>query len=447
MARQVVAELVDGGAPTAAVVEPGIVLAADLTPADTAALDRELVHGLATAYGGPTSHSAILARSLGIPAAVGVGEELLEVPEGTPLVLDGDAGAVYVDPAPALVREYERRSVERKEEARRALASAAAAGPDAGRTADRGGRQRRLARGRGCRGGERGRGCGASAHRVPLPGARFAPDARTSSTRRTADMAERLQGRPLILRTLDVGADKPLPYLPRRPEANPFLGVRGIRLGLAQPELLETQLRAALRVAAAAPAEGDVSDGHHARRVPRGGVGARPRAGAAGGRGTREMEVGIMVEVPAAALAAEAFAPEVDFFSIGTNDLVQYTMAAERGNEAVAGLADGLHPAVLRLIRGVVAAAEAHGKWVGVCGELGADPLAVPVLVGLGVSELSVNPPAIPATKEAVRQVDAGEAGLLAREALRLASADDVRGLVAGEAAEAPLAMSEPSTP
>ena len=154
-----------------------------------------------------------------------------------------------------------------------------------------------------------------------------------------------------------------------------------------------------------------------------------------------------MVEVPAAALAADAFGAEVDFFSIGTNDLVQYTMAAERGNEAVAGLADGLHPAVLRLIRTVAEAAEAHGKWVGLCGELASDPAAVPLLVGLGVSELSVNPPAIPATKEAVRQVDAGAAVVLAGEAQRLASAEDVRELVAGEAAPTSLAMSETSTP
>jgi phosphocarrier protein FPr len=151
-----------------------------------------------------------------------------------------------------------------------------------------------------------------------------------------------------------------------------------------------------------------------------------------------------MIEVPAAALLADVFAPEVDFFSIGTNDLVQYTMAAERGNEAVSGLADGLHPSVLRLIGIVGEAAEAHGKWVGVCGELGADPAAAPLLVGLGVSELSVNPPAVPATKEAVRRIDTETARALAAEAQRLASADQVRSLVAGEVDTASLALSEP---
>jgi len=259
----------------------------------------------------------------------------------------------------------------------------------------------------------------------------------------------RLQGRPLILRTLDVGADKPLPYLPRRAEANPFLGARGIRLGLNEPELLETQLLAALRVAAAHPLKvmfpmvATLAEFRQALSVL---ARARERLVERGDTPGR-IEVGVMVEVPAAALCAEAFAHEVDFFSIGTNDLVQYTMAAERGNEQVAGLADGLHPSVLRLIRNVAEAGEANGKWVGVCGELASEALAVPVLVGLGVSELSVNPPAIPATKEAVRRIDAAAVTALAREALRLASAEDVRALFAGEAAAASIALPESATP
>jgi multiphosphoryl transfer protein len=438
VARQVVGELV-GEEGAAAVVEPGIVVAADLTPADTAALDRKLVRGIATAYGGPTSHSAILARSLGIPAAVGLGEPLLEVPESAPLALDGDAGAVVVDPAEELVRDYERRSAEHEETARRARASA----QQPARTQD--GRRIEVVANVGSP-DEVDAAVVSGAEGVGLLRTEFLFLERDSLPTEDdqyaayVDMAERLHGRPMILRTLDVGADKPLSYLPRRPEANPFLGVRGIRLGLAQPELLETQLRAALRLAAEHPLKvmfpmvTTLTEYHQAVSVLNR---ARGQLGGAAG----QLEVGIMVEVPAAALAAEVFAPEVDFFSIGTNDLVQYTMAAERGNDAVAGLADGLHPAVLRLIRGVAEAAEAHGKWVGVCGELGADPLAVPVLVGLGVSELSVNPPAIPATKEAVRQVDAAAAAL-ADAALRLSSAEDVRTLVA-QAAEASLALSE----
>jgi len=163
---------------------------------------------------------------------------------------------------------------------------------------------------------------------------------------------------------------------------------------------------------------------------------AREELEQAGTATPEALEVGVMIEVPAAALAAELFAPEVDFFSIGTNDLVQYTMAAERGNASVAGLADGLHPSVLRLIRIVADAAEGHGKWVGVCGELASEPLAVPVLVGLGATELSANAPAIPAVKEAVRSLDARAARALVERALGLSSAPEVRSLLEGEPAE-----------
>ena len=225
------------------------------------------------------------------------------------------------------------------------------------------------------------------------------------------------------------------------------MGVRGIRLGLDQPELLEAQLRAVLRAAAAHPLKvmfpmvATLAEYREAVSVL---TRAREQLEQAG-QMVGEMEVGIMVEVPAAALSAEAFAPEVDFFSIGTNDLTQYTLAAERGNERLADLADALHPSVLRLIEAVTESAQRHGKWVGVCGELASEPLAVPALVGLGVTELSVNPPAIPRVKEAVRQVDSEAAAALAREALGLASADEVRALLAGEAAA--IARSEQAAP
>ncbi|HET7856871.1 MAG TPA: dihydroxyacetone kinase phosphoryl donor subunit DhaM, partial [Gaiellaceae bacterium] len=252
VARQVVARLVGGGHGGAAVLEPGIVVAPDLTPADTAALDRELVRGIATAYGSATSHSAILARSLGIPAVVGAGERLLDVPEGTPLALDGDMGIVYVDPAEELVRGYERRRAEREAAARRALASAG----QAAQTRD--GRRIEVVANVGSP-ADVDLAVANGAEGVGLLRTEFLfleRDSLPSEEEQLAayeDMAQRLQGKPLILRTLDVGADKPLPYLPRRPEANPFLGVRGIRLGLDQPEVLETQLRAALRAAATHP--------------------------------------------------------------------------------------------------------------------------------------------------------------------------------------------------
>jgi phosphocarrier protein FPr len=446
VARQVIAQLVGGDRSGGTVTQPGILIAPDLTPADTAALDRELVRGIATAYGSATAHSAILARSLGIPAVVGVGEQLLDVPEGASLVLDGDAGALYVDPGEELVRRYERRRAEREQSELRARASAG----QPAETLD--GRLIEVVANVGspadvdaavANGAE---GVGLLRTEFLFLGRESIPS-EEEQLAAYEDIGERLGGRPLVLRTLDVGADKPLPYLPSRPEANPFLGVRGIRLGLDQPELLETQLRAALRAAASYPLKvmfpmiATLAEFRAATTVL---ASAREQLEQAGER-AGELEVGIMVEVPAAALAADVFAPEVDFFSIGTNDLTQYTLAAERGNERVAALADALHPSVLRLVQAVTDAAQAHGKWVGVCGELASEPLAVPALVGLGVTELSANPPAIPMIKEAVRQVDSGAATELVREALRLASADDVRALLAGE--ELPVALSEEATP
>jgi phosphoenolpyruvate-protein phosphotransferase/dihydroxyacetone kinase phosphotransfer subunit len=436
VARQVVAALT-GDTAAASLSARGIVVATDLTPSDTASLDRELALGIATAVGSPTSHSAILARSLGIPAAVGLGETLLSVPEGTGLLLDGDAGTVHVEPDAELAGEYKRRAAEREQATRRARAAAA----EPAVTQD--GQRIEVAANIGSPEDvpaaiENG------AEGVGLLRTEFLfleRDSMPSEDEQYAaykSVAEALKGRPLILRTLDVGADKPLPYLPLQPEANPFLGVRGIRLALDRPELLETQLRAVLRTAAEYPLKvmfpmvATLEEYRHAKAVL---ANVRAWLERAGGTIPEELQVGVMIEVPAAALAAEQFAPEVDFFSLGTNDLTQYTMAAERGNAAVAGLADGLHPSVLRRIKTVAEAANGHGKWVGVCGELASDPAAVPVLVGLGIAELSANAPAIPAVKQAVRGVDAEAARDLAEHALELSSAAEVRKLVADGAA------------
>jgi phosphoenolpyruvate-protein kinase (PTS system EI component) len=242
------------------------------------------------------------------------------------------------------------------------------------------------------------------------------------------EIATALDGRPLIVRTLDVGADKPLPSLPQPPEANPFLGRRGIRLGLAEPDLLRVQLRAVLRVAAEHPLK---------VMFPMVATLGEVRAARALLDEERErlridppLEVGIMVEVPSVAVQAERFAREVDFFSIGTNDLAQYALAAERGNAALAALTDGPVPALLSLVRDVVRGAAAHGRWVGVCGELAGDPDAAVLLVGLGVTELSMAAGLVPEVKEVVRGMDAAEAARLAAAALDLDDAAAVRALV-----------------
>jgi phosphoenolpyruvate-protein kinase (PTS system EI component) len=240
-----------------------------------------------------------------------------------------------------------------------------------------------------------------------------------------AEIATALGGRPLIIRTLDVGADKPLPSLPMASERNPFLGRRGLRLSLQQPEVFAAQLRAILRVAAEHPVKVMFPMVANAAELEAA-LAAVSEARAATGV-EAPLEVGIMVEVPSAALLADQLARHAAFFSIGTNDLTQYTMAAERGNELVAALLAGPQPAVLQLVRATVAGAQAHGRWVGVCGELAGDPAAALLLVGLGVRELSMAAPLVPEVKEALRSVTLADAAAAARKALHACDAVDAR--------------------
>jgi phosphoenolpyruvate-protein kinase (PTS system EI component) len=234
--------------------------------------------------------------------------------------------------------------------------------------------------------------------------------------------------RPLVIRTLDVGGDKPLAYLPLPREENPFLGVRGIRVAAARPDLLRAQLRAVLRASAHGrvhvmfPMVATLEDWRFAR-----GALEEERARL----GVPPIPAGIMVEVPSAALLAEAFAREADFFSIGTNDLTQYTLAIDRGHATLGRAADALHPAVLRLIDATVQAAHLHKRWVGVCGDLASDEAAVPILVGLGIDELSVSAPAIPSVKASVRAHSLSDCRALAIRALAATGAGDVRALAA----------------
>ena len=404
------------GAPgPAALTAEGILVAADLTPGDAAGLDRELVRGLAVARGGATSHAAILARALAIPAVVGLGDAILAVPDGTLLVVDGDAGTVEVDPSADTVAERERARAEAHERVARARVRAR----EPARTTD--GETLEVAANLGSA-AEAAAAVELGADGVGLLRTEFLfldrDDAPSEEEQRAVytEIAEALDGRPVVVRTLDAGADKPLPFLRQPPEENPFLGVRGIRLGLANEELLRAQLRAIVAVAKDHPAVKVMFpmvatlDEYRAARAL---LEAEREA-----LGAPAIEVGVMVEVPAVALLADAFAAEVDFFSVGTNDLTQYTMAAERGNERLAGLLDGLRPAVLRLIGDTAKAAAAHGRWVGVCGELAGDPEAAVVLAGLGVSELSMAASRIAEVKDALRAVSLAEARDAAARAL-----------------------------
>jgi phosphocarrier protein FPr len=430
--RQVLLNLLGEAMRTPVMHSRGILVAPDLTPADTARLDPTSVLGVCTAFGGPTSHSAILARSFGIPAVVGLGEAILDLHEDTQLIVDGAGGQVWIEPDADRLADYTQR-IEGERMAREA-ARVAAAAP----AVTRDGRRIEVAanigspRDASVAAREGAESVGLFRTEFLFLDRRDAPDEEEQYAVYRAT-AEALERRPLIVRTLDAGGDKPLPYLNLEHESNPFLGWRAIRLCLAQPEFFKTQLRAIVRVAAEFPAKVmfpmiATLDEWRAARSLLWEAGREVRA--RGLSAPDHIETGIMVEIPAAALRAEQFAAEVDFFSIGTNDLTQYTLAAERGNARVAALADALHPAVLQLIHNVVQAAHAQGKWVGVCGELAGDARATALLVGLGVDELSMSAPAIPSIKQIVRALDADAARRLAQAALARESAAEVRQML-----------------
>ncbi len=386
--RQVLAQLTGQGQQVE-LPHAGILIAIDLAPSDTARLDRSKVLGICTERGGPTSHSAILARTLGIPAVVGLGPKIMTVADGTSLVVDGQGGKVLTAPTSALIDDYTRRLKDWR--LARDTARSAGAAPavmkdgtaievvaNIGSTEDA-----RVALDNGAEGVGLLRTEFLFLDRRDAPGEEEQFDAYRT-------IAEVMGERPVIVRTLDVGGDKPLAYLDLGREENPFLGQRAIRLCLNRPDLFKTQLRAILRATPGHnlkimfPMIADISEVRRARALLNE---ARMELAAEQAPLASRVDVGIMVEIPAAAILAHALAPEVDFFSVGTNDLTQYSLAAERGNRAVAHLQDALHPAVLIQIRQTVQAASAHGKWVGVCGELAGDPAAIPILIGLGVKE------------------------------------------------------------
>ncbi len=425
--RRVLAAL-SGREPGARISDEGILVVSELTPADAAALDPDLVQGIAAARGTATAHAAILARALGIPAVVGLGDSVLAVSDGTPVLLNGEAGTVLVAPDPEVAQRAEQERARALERRERALNHAS----EAALTRD--GVTIEVAANLG--------GAGGAAEAVAL-GADGVGLLRTEflfldraeipsedeQTDTIAEIAAALDGRPLVVRTLDVGADKPLPALPMAAEQNPFLGTRGIRLSLAHPELLATQLRAILRVAAEHPLKVMFPMVATAAELDAALAAVEEARAATGVRAA--IEVGIMIEVPAAALQSELLARSADFFSIGTNDLTQYTMAAERGNEQVGGLLSGPQPAVLKLVAETVAGAAAHGRWVGVCGELAGDPAAALLLAGLGVRELSMAPPLIAEVKQALRSVSLTDAAAAAQRALLARDAAQAREFAA----------------
>lgn len=405
--------------------DPVVLVAEDLSPSDTAGLDPQRILGFCTAYGGPTSHSAIIARSLDIPAIVGAGPAVLDLADQTPCILDGEGGNLYPNPTAEdrAIATQAQQDLQAIREAEKLACYQPAILTD--------GYRMEVVANIGAA-AEAQQAVNAGAEGIGLLRTEFLflnrkhPPSEEEQYAAYTEMTAALNGLPLIVRTLDIGGDKAVPYLNLPREDNPFLGVRGIRLCLQRPDLFRTQLRAVYRAAQTGPIKlmfpmiATLEDLAQAKAVAedvRAEVKADP------------VDIGMMIEVPSAVLMAAEFAQEVDFFSIGTNDLTQYTLAMDRGHPVLAKQADGLHPAVLRMIQKTVAAADQAGKWVGVCGGVAGDPLGAVILAGLGVKELSMSIPSVAAVKARLRQVSHRQAQDLATKALACRNGAEVRSL------------------
>jgi multiphosphoryl transfer protein len=405
--------------------EPVILAAEDLTPSDTAQLDPKRILGLCTASGGPTAHTAIIARSLDIPCVVGAGASVLELKSGIMCILDGSAGKLYIEPSAEDLESAKRFQVDlanrRNEEYSTRYEPAVLTD---GHRVEVVGNIGKAA--------EASAAVEAGAEGIGLMRTEFlfldrdTPPSEDEQFEAYTEMTRALNGLPLILRTLDIGGDKIASYISLAKEENPFLGVRGIRLCLRQPGIFLPQLRAIYRASQTGPIkimfpmisimEDLIAAKELAEQVRR-------------ELGVAPLEIGIMVEVPSTVLMAPELAKEVDFFSVGTNDLTQYALAMDRMHAALAKNVDGLHPAVLRMIDMTVKAAKVAGKWVGVCGGVAGDPIGAAILTGLGVSELSMSLPSIAAVKASLRKIRLSDAQNLARRALACSTASEVRQL------------------
>ena len=403
-----------------------ILIANELLPSQLVALDNTKLAGICLAAGGATSHVSIIAAAMDIPTMVATGPGALRVPTGTPVVLDAEAGWLYVDP-PRMHVELARSQLAEKR---------------ARRVAEQ------LAAQRECRTADGMRievfanvGSEAEAHAAVRNGAegsgllrteflfleRTAPPDEAEQLEQYQQIANALEGRPLTIRTLDIGGDKPIPYLPLPHEENPALGLRGVRTSLWRPDLLRIQLRAILRVRPVGQCRillPMVTDAGEIRAVRTMVDDLRREEGF-----PDPIAVGAMIETPASAVMADRIAREADFLSVGTNDLTQYTLAMDRGHSELAARLDALHPAVLRLIAAVVAAAKVHSRTVAVCGGLASDPVAVPILIGLGVHELSMVPAVIPQLKALISTLNVDDCTTLATNALERETAEAVRAL------------------
>ncbi|MGI9861080.1 phosphoenolpyruvate--protein phosphotransferase [Moorella naiadis] len=426
VAGRLVAKLTTRMRPAREVPPGAIIVAGELTPSQTAGFSRDTVAGIATETGGTTCHTAIVARALGIPAVLGVRGLLDQARAGDTAIIDGSSGAVYLNPGSELLEEYKKKKVT-LEAGRLNIKCTGPARTRDGRQIELVANIRKAAEVKiALEHGAEGVGLFRTEF---LFMNREEPPGEEEQFQAYQEVVAAFQGQPVVVRTLDVGGDKPLPYLNQGHDENPFLGLRGLRLCLTRQEIFKTQLKALLRAALYGnlrimfPMVTALEEIREAKKIM---AEARLELEASGLAVSR-VETGMMIEVPAAALMADILAREVDFFSIGTNDLAQYTLAVDRGNERVTGMYDACHPAVLKLIDVTVKAAHRYGKWVGLCGELGSEIQAAPLLVGLGLDEISMSPVFIPPMKEAINKIAYHEARKLVRRLLELPGPQEVR--------------------
>lgn len=419
--------------------EQVIVVANDLTPSDTAQLNKEFVRAFVTDIGGRTSHSAIMARSLEIPAIVGTQSITQEIKDGQMMIVDALEGVVIIDPSDEEIAEYKEKA--KAYEAQRAEWAKLVDAPSV--TKD--GKEVEIAANIGTPQDAEGA-VENGADGVGLYRTEFlymdSPDFPTEDEQYESykEVLEKMDGKGVVVRTMDIGGDKFLPYLPLPEEMNPFLGYRAIRISLAEPKMFKTQLRALLR----SSVHGDlrimfpmiatlneyrkakaILDEVHKELVDE------------GHKVSDDYQVGIMIEIPAAAVNAKQFAKEVDFFSIGTNDLIQYTMAADRMNEKVSYLYQPYNPAILSLIKNVIDASHAEGKWTGMCGEMGGDQMAIPLLIGMGLDEFSMSASSVLESRSLISKLDSKEMEALADKAINeCGTVEEVMELVEKAVAE-----------
>ncbi|NLP50894.1 phosphoenolpyruvate--protein phosphotransferase [Bacillus sp. RO1] len=412
----------------ALISEEVVIIAEDLTPSDTAQLNRQYVKAFTTDIGGRTSHSAIMARSMEIPAVVGTKNVMETIQNDTIVIIDGLDGAVIVDPTEEEIATYKKKQ-EKYEEQKKEWAklvnekSLSSDGQEVELAANIG--TPKDVKGVLANGGE-----GVGLYRTEfLYMGRTELPTEDEQYKAYKEVLENMEGKPVVVRTLDIGGDKELPYLNLPKEMNPFLGFRAIRLCLEEQDIFRTQLRALLRASSYGnlkimfPMIATLDEFRQAKAI----LLEEKEALVKNGTTVNEnIEIGIMVEIPSTAVMADIFAKEVDFFSIGTNDLIQYTMAADRMNEQVSYLYQPYNPAILRLVDNVIQAAHKNGKWAGMCGEMAGDPIAIPILLGLGLDEFSMSATSILPARSQLRGISKEEAASYREEILSMGTAEEV---------------------